>query len=395
MFLPLFRVRIAAVLAILSALLFLAAPGSSLQAKAQASSASDVLVLSNGDTLHGKLVDEADGSVTFHTEALGDVKAKWTDIKELHTNGDFAVIDSTVKRDGKIGARHIPIGPIDEADQAVTVRATTGVVPGPVPISHAAYIVDKQSFNQEAFHEPGFFDGWTGAAAAGVTLVRATQTQNTESGSVGLVRAVPGVTWLLPRNRTLIDFSGSSGNISEPGTPTVKTSIYHADAERDEYLSARFFALGQAAFDHNFSQGLALQSLYGGGIGYTAFKDLQQELDVKATLQYENQQFLATPPLPASPNRDLIGSTFAASYAGKWKLFTVAQQVAYIPAYNSPHDYSASETNTITFPTYKNLGFSLGTLNSYLNNPPVTVPPSKRNSFQFTMGLAYVIKPKD
>jgi len=31
-------------------------------------------------------------------------------------------------------------------------------------------------------------------------------------------------------------------------------------------------------------------------------------------------------------------------------------------------------------------------LDSYLNFPPAAIPPTKRNSFQFTMGLTYAIK---
>jgi hypothetical protein len=33
-------------------------------------------------------------------------------------------------------------------------------------------------------------------------------------------------------------------------------------------------------------------------------------------------------------------------------------------------------------------------MDSYLNDPPVSLPPTKRNSFQFTMGLTYAIKSK-
>jgi hypothetical protein len=36
----------------------------------------------------------------------------------------------------------------------------------------------------------------------------------------------------------------------------------------------------------------------------------------------------------------------------------------------------------------------MGTLDSYLNDPPTSLPPTKRNSFQFTMGLTYAIKSK-
>jgi hypothetical protein len=33
-------------------------------------------------------------------------------------------------------------------------------------------------------------------------------------------------------------------------------------------------------------------------------------------------------------------------------------------------------------------------MDSYLNDPPAAVPPTKRNSFQFTTGLTYAIKSK-
>src|SRR5581483_6063398 len=61
----------------------------------------DVLVLSNGDTLHGKLVKEVDGKVTFHTEALGDVETSWDKIKELHAAEKFGVLQKSVKLRGK------------------------------------------------------------------------------------------------------------------------------------------------------------------------------------------------------------------------------------------------------------------------------------------------------
>src|SRR6266566_3733823 len=54
--------------------------------------------------------------------------------------------------------------------------------------------------------------------------------------------------------RTKLDFAASYGTVKQPDTPLVKTEIYHANAERDEYFSASVFAFAQAAFDHNFSQ---------------------------------------------------------------------------------------------------------------------------------------------
>jgi hypothetical protein len=242
--------------------------------------------------------------------------------------------------------------------------------------------------------------GWTGAATAGATIVEATQKQYTFAGGIGLVRAIPTVPWMDPRNRTSIDFLGSFGKITQPGyfaggvfvPDTVsKTAIYHADAERDEYFAPRWYVLAQTAFDHNFSQDLDLQQIYGGGIGWTAIKTPRQEADLKATIQYEKQQFISGGP---GSDKNLIGSTFALNYLLRMKFAVFNQQLAYIPAYNDMSAYSVAETNMLTFPTYKNLGFSIGTIDTYLNDPPLALPPTQRNSFQFTMGLTYAITSK-
>lgn len=354
----------------------------------------DVLVLSNGDTLHGRLVSEVQGSVTFHTDALGNVKVKWSDIKELHTSQKFAVLNKAVKLRSRKTAGTIPVGTLNVANQSVTVHEANGATTAPISTEDTAYVVDQATLDQQVYHQPGFFSGWDGTATAGAIIVEATQNQYTASGSVSLVRTVPGVSWLDTRNRTSTDFSGSFGKITQPGTAAVKTAIFHAGAERDEFFSPRLFALGQVAFDHNFSQGLALQSAYGGGVGLTAFKNHRQELDVKGVIQYESQQFIVTPPAPGTPSQNLVGSTFSANYALKLKLLTLTQQMAFIPAYNMPHSYSANETDTVAFPAYKSFSFSVGTLDSYLNDPPLTTPPTKPNSFQFTMGLTYAFKSK-
>lgn len=358
----------------------------------------DVLVLSNGDTLHGKLVNEVGGKVTFRTESLGDVTLGWDKIKELHSTQRFAVMDKTVKERGKGKAAGLPAGTLDIKDQAITIHDPNE--PRPIPVQNAQYIVDQRTLNKQLYHEPNFFTGWNGAATAGATLVKATQNEYTVSGSVGLARTVPTVSWMKTRNRTSADFSGSYGKITQPGytsggtfvAPQVtKSSIYHLDGERDQYVSSRFFALAQTAFDHNFSQDLQLQQIYGGGMGFMIFNTPKHEADVKATIQYEKQQFISGGP---GTNQNLIGSTFAANYMLKAKLITYTQSLGYIAAYNMPGAYSASETNTVTFPAYKNLGFSVGTIDTYLNDPPIALPPTRRNSFQFTMGFTYAIKSK-
>ncbi len=363
----------------------------SAQDKKPASDAPDVLILLNGDTLHGKLVKEIAGAVTFHSASLGDVTIPWAQIKELHAAERFGVLEKSLKLRGKRGLAQIPSGSLDIANQAITIHPDSGPTPAPVPVADAQYVVDYPTLDRQINHEPRFLSGWNGAATAGATLVEATQNQYTVSGALSLARAVPSVTWLAARNRTSADFSGSFGKITQPGTPSIKTAIYHIDGERDQYFSARMFVLAQLAFDHNFAQDLQLQQIYGGGLGWTVFNSPRHEADLKATVQYEKQQFISG---AAGTNQNLIGSTFSADYMLHLKLFTYTQSLAYIPAYNTLNAYSANETNTFAFPAYKNFSFSIGTIDTYLNDPPVLVPPTQKNSFQFTMGLTYAIKSK-
>jgi hypothetical protein len=375
--------------------------------KPPANPSPDVLILSNGDTLHGKFVNSLQGKVTFHSDVLGDISLTWDKIKELHTDQNFAVIDKNVKLRGGKNMSNVPIGTLSVENQSMVVTTSHGAAPAVIATKDAAFVLDEGTLNKDINHQPGFFAGWNGAATAGATLVTATENQYTFSGAIGLVRAIPTVSWLNPRDRTSIDFTGSYGKITQPGyfvpptppatTPTFvapvtnKSAIYHADAERDQYFSPRVYVLGQTAFDHNYGQDLDLQQIYGGGLGWTVLKTPKQEADLKATAQYEKQEFISG----SGGNQNLIGSTFSATYLMHTKLVTYTQGLSYIPAYNNFHAYSTQETDTFAFPAYKNLSFSLGTIDSYLNDPPASLPPTKRNSFQFTMGLTYAIKAKN
>ena len=388
--------------------LVLVAAFASAQTKPPENSEPDVLVLSNGDTLHGKFVNLIQGKVAFHSDPLGDISISWDKVKELHTTGKFAVVEKSLKLRGRRSTGSIPAGTLEVANQAVTIQPDSGPAATPIPAKDALDILDAATLEKDLHQTHSFFSGWNGAATAGATIISATENQYTVSGGVGLVREVPNASWLNPRNRTSVDFTGSFGKITQPGytvppvppatVPTVvpavtsKSAIYHADAERDEFFSPRFFALAQTAFDHNYSQDLDLQQIYGGGLGWTVLKTPKQEASLKATMQYEKQSFISS---STGTNQNLIGSTFAANYLLKTKLVTYTQGIAFIPAYNNARAYSANETNTLAFPAYKNLSFSVGTLDSYLNDPPLSLPPTKRNSFQFTMGLTYAFKAKD
>ncbi len=374
---------------------------------AQEKPAPDTITFTNGDHLTGKLVREVGNMVTFHSDLAGDITVPWDKVKELHSLQSFAVLQKGVVPSRKAGESQVPSGLLTVTGGSIQLESPiTRVEIAPIPVANAAYIVDKATLDKQLLGHPGFFAAWNGSATGGVTVVSATQNQYTVTAAAALQRIVPTVSWLDPRNRTTFNLNESFGKITEPSyttpatitTPAVfvaststKSNIFHADGERDEYLSKRLYYLGELSFDHNFSQSLQLQQIYGAGVGYTLLKLPREELDVKGVAQYEKQAFFNT----ATANQNLIGATVAANYSlTLFKNILFNQQLSYIPAFNNVRAYSATETDTLTFPAYKNFGFTVGTLDSYLNDAPVTEPPTQRNSFQFTIGATYVIKSK-
>ena len=362
---------------------FLALAGVAQHASAQApASGPDTIVFVNGDNLAGKFVSSSGSSVKFKSDVLGDITVAWSKVKELHTSSKVAVIRKGVQLGKHSETAAIPQGTLSMENQTLQV-ASPPQPPQSIPVGDSSAIVDQSTFDKALHHAPGFLHGWAGAVTLGGTLIEATQDDKTFNGAISLVRAEPGESWIAPRNRTIFDFSASYGELSQPGTPTAKTSIFHGDAERDEYLDHSIFVFGQAVYDHNFSQGLTLQQTYGGGIGWTVIQDPNQTLDLKGSVVYIRQQF------EEPPDQDLIGSIFAEHYRRKFKRGLVAdQQLSIQPAWNDTRAYSASFNTLLTLPVYKRLGASTGVIDTFLNDPPAGF---KKNSFQFTLGLTYTL----
>jgi hypothetical protein len=354
------------------------------QAKSDAKPEPDVLIFTDGEKLIGHLLRSTGDKVTFKSDMAGEITVEWKTIQELHSAQKYAVIQKGVPLRKNEAEAKVPRGTIAMAEQKIEVHPGGEHPQQTVAVGDAAYVVDEAAF-EKALHRPGIFEEWTGAIAGGASLVEATQKSNTFTASIGLIRAVPSENWLDPRNRTIVDFSMSYGKLTQPNTPAVKTSIYHANAERDEYFTGRVYGFGQLGYDHNFSQGLDLQQAYGGGVGWTVIKSERQTLDVKASMSYIKQQFE-----DPTKNQNLIGSTFAEGYHRTLAHgILLSEQIAATPAWNNTKAYSASGGAGLTMPVFKRLSVAISAMDTFLNNPPAGF---KKNSLQFTTGVTYSLK---
>ena len=346
----------------------------------------DMLTLSSGERLIGHFVRSTGGNVVFNSDGLGELTVAWAKVKELHAAQHYVVVGKDVKLTRRTDVSRLPKGAVDVADQTVVVEPEPGASPRKVPVGDAAYVVNEATFQKELFHSPGFFEDWKGAVTGGASIVEATQQARTFTGGVALIRATPAENWLSVRNRTLIDFSASDGLITQPGTPKIKTAIYHAGFERDEYFRGKdLYIFGQAAFDHNFSQGLDLQTNAGGGVGYTAIKKANETLDFKGGMTFIKQNFQA----PGN-NHSLLGSNLCETFTHKTaRGILFLQQIVFTPTWTLLRAYSAVAGASVSVPVFKRLGYTTAISDNFLNNPPLGF---KKNSFQLTTGLTYTLK---
>jgi hypothetical protein len=315
----------------------------------------------------------------------GELSIKWANIKKLDTTKNMAVITKNVKLTRHDALAEVPQGTLAATDKTITLAAPAG--PKDVPVGDTSLVLSDADFRQAVDRKTPLWKGWGGTATGGAGSVRSTQNATTYNAAINLVRAMPPVAWLPASSRTTLDYNQTYGTTTQPGIDTIKTNIYHADGERDQYFTPRVYVYGNAAFDHNFSQSLQLQQAYGGGIGMTVLKSAKQQLDIKADVHYEKQAFF-----DPSTNQNLIGSTFAETYLRHLpKGITFNEFGSASPAWNNTDAYSAHVNGGFVFPVYKGLGFNVTFVDDYLNNAPVG---SNKNSTQLNVGISYTIKPK-
>jgi Protein of unknown function, DUF481 len=382
-------------LAVLSLIAWLSVSPAHAQAPAAKPPApTDYIVFKNGDKLTGTLVRSVGTDLTFKSDNVGEVTISIDKVQEVHSQGAFVVI----KKDERLTRTTKQPGKLTFSDGTLTVADTkTGVET--VPVADLGYILDQATFTKEITSNPGPFQGWNGAITGGATVLQSSTYGQTLTAGISLIRAIPSVSFLPPRTRTTFNLLQTYGKLTQPVIPqtvpptpasVAKTNIFHTDFEHDKFLTDRFFLLGGLSYDHNYSQGLDLQQVYGVGAGYTVLKDSLQELDFRADIHYERQNFVQNPPPEIStPNQDLIGSSFGESYRRTLPAkILLTQSAVFNQSWNNLHAYSFTGALGLAMPVYHRFSLSMNILNNYLNNPAFGY---QKNSFQFITGITYTL----
>ena len=377
---PILNRRIALQTRTLALMSFMTAP---LLAQAPVSVPDTVLFI-NGEQLSGTVEKVDRQSVTFKSLMAGEITVDWANIRELHSSQTFALLKAGVGLERRNTLASLPLGAVSVQNKQLTLKSPTTETT--VPIAQVDQLISSADFTK-AMQPRRFTQGWAGTAAAGLSLVRATQNSTNFNGTIALTRGVPLADWLPARSRTSIDFSQAYGATSAPSIATVKTNIFHAGAEHDKYFTPKLFSLVETAFDHNSSLKLDLEQAYGAGVGINLIKTPVQRFDAKGGVRYEKQSFLAP---TASDN--LIAAIFSETYLRNLPhklVFTELGSVS--PAFNNTNAYSAHANASLGFPVFRAFGLMVSGVDDYLNDAPAG---TKKNSTQFTTNLTYTIRPR-
>ena len=351
---------------------------------AQTKPAPDVLVFTDGEKLIGELKSATGAKVVFKSAMGFEVTVEWSKIQELHSSQPFAAVPKDLVLKGGADAPKVPQGVLQMANQTLELMPAPAAPPQTIPVANVSNVVPEPTF-ERALHHQGIFEGWLGLATLGIGLTESTQQSTTITSSFAVQRSSPSEDWLRLRNKTLISFNQVYGNVSQKGSPSIKTEIYRGSLERDYYLHPRLFAYGSALFEHNFSQGLDLLQSYGGGLGYSVLKSERSQLDLTAGVAFLEQQF-STP----GYNKKIFGSRFGETYRATFAHGIIfAEEAGVRPAWNHPEALFAGGTASLTLPVYRRLGVNAAVLDGFINDPP---PGFRKNTFQLTIGASYTIK---
>jgi hypothetical protein len=360
----------------------------------------DTITFTNGDTLTGKVDKVVYGNVSFHSDELGDLTIPLTKIKAMRTAAPFAVGLTTERLTKKNVAEQVPVGKIALENDSLSVMVAKSETRN-FPVADLKFMLGEPAYRRELSNASDLLYGWYGTVTLGATVVTATNSSQTYTGTVGMVRAIPTIAGLPAGSKTILNLSGTYGLAKSPEivsggnefqtASVTKTDILHGDLEYDKFFTPALFGLVGATADHNFGSGLQLQQAYGAGIGWSILRSPKNDLAVRAILQYQQQEFYngITSGL-GTPTENLVGASIRETWNRTFPhSIRFNQYIRLEPTYNVVKAYSGATGAGFILPLYKSLNFSVTATDNYLGDPPEGF---QRNTFQFTTGIAYVLK---
>src|ERR1700760_4213407 len=186
----------------------------------------DTIIFTDGEQLAGKLVSVIAGTVTFHSDVLGNVTVPLAKVKTLHTAQSFASVEKNQRITSKAARGSIPVGSVALENGAMRISPPQAQEKS-IPAGSIGSLIDADSFHRELKGDSYFLYGWTGNITLGASLVKSTNSAQTYTGSVALVRSIPTIAGLPPISKTTLNLSGTYG-LAKSDLVIIDGEVYQA-----------------------------------------------------------------------------------------------------------------------------------------------------------------------
>jgi hypothetical protein len=337
------------------------------------SAAADTVTLKNGDHITGTITGADDKIVTVKTDFAGEIKVNWSSVQDI--TGDTTLFVVTPQKE-------TVSGPITIAGTNLVVHTKTA---GDVDVPLANLTVVRSQSAQAAYEKslhPSLVENWSGAANAGFALARG----NADTTNLNL--------GFNANRKTLIDeiiLSSSvvyARNDLAGGGVTANEVLGDARYDRNA-VDDELFWFVDGNFTHNALQGLNLQSIYTGGLGWHAVHTPKTTFDLLSGLNYTRQSYgmvegSTTP--TTSVNRNLVGATVGENFKHQFGASTaVTEDFTFYPDLSDAGQYNFAFDGAVNTKISKWLGWQMSFSDRYVSNPPIA--GTKPNDVVFSTGV--------
>jgi putative salt-induced outer membrane protein YdiY len=334
----------------------------------------DTLVLNNGDRLTGT-IESSDGRViTFKTDYIGEVKVKWSDVKQATTDKPLFVL---AKNQNPLN------GTVTEENSNMVVHtAAAGEVTVPLADVTVIRSPQEQAAYEKSLH-PGPLSNWSGGANLGFALARGNS--NTTNLALGLNADRKTRS---DEIKAYVSSIYSTTGVIAGGTVTASEIL--GGIRYDRNLTEKMFAFVSGDFTHDALQSLDLQQIYSGGLGWHAIKQPATTLDLLAGANYTHESYsgATATSTSATVNQSFPALTLGEDFSkkiGSTSSFT--QDFTFYPDLSNTSQYRFAADAGWTTQIKKWLGWQISFGDRYISNPPIV--GTKNNDTLLSIGLKF------
>jgi len=325
----------------------------------------DTVVMKNGDHITGKILKTDTNAIVIKTDYAGEIKIDLPSVVSLTSDeplnvtlknaaparGKVSVADDTVHVEGGSQAKRADLTAIrDDDNQKAWLR------------------------EDERLHHPRLLDFWAGSAAFGLAEASGNSNTTTFNTSAAMARAAG-------RNKMSLYFNQvyATQSTTQPYGETANRVGGGFRLDRD--VSSKLFVFGTTDYDFDKFLGLDLRSVFGGGLGYHAWKSGRGHLDFGAGGDYDREKYSTGE--VRNFGEILVNEELGVKLLSKLNFI---QRLQLYPNMSDTGQFRLNFDMTADVPLFKFLAVSFGMNDRYQTDP---LPGRKGNDVLFTSGVRF------